>query len=145
MGFAVRAVRLKTACLLQGQYTESSGPDKKPSCFHILHLIPCWREGRDKARRGKGFPAAPQLQHSPRKRQKWHLLSNLPSASVLKALSSSRTSARASSSSSSKHTILWPRNPPAPVTRQLTPARDMALACSSLVDLLSLELGSPPA
>lgn len=71
---------------------------------------------------------------------RWYLLPNLSSASSLKALSSSRISASASSSSNSKQTILWPRNPPAPVTRQLTPARDIALGCSSAANWLPFEL-----
>lgn len=174
MGFHGIEVRLKTACLLHEQYIglffqsrEASGSRKENSCFYILHLISVLDgEGRIKQdfleikplsaklvwMRGKDFQTIHMRQQHIYPQHivltRWYLLPNLLSASLLKALSSSRISASASSSSNSKRTILWPRNPPAPVTRQLTPARDIALGCSSVANWLSLELrlaGSPPA
>lgn len=173
MCFDVIEVGLKAASLRHEQHTgifqsrEALGSGKGNSCFYILRLISVLEgEGRIKHNfleikspsaklvwmRGKGFQAVHTRQqyiypqHTVLTR--WYLLPNLPSASLLKALSSSRISASASSSSNSKRTILWPRNPPAPVTRQLTPARDIALGCSLVPNWLFLELraaGSPPA
>lgn len=67
-----------------------------------------------------------------------YLLSKSWSASALMVLSKTLTSAKLSFSVSSWQTILWPRNPPAPVTRHLIPPKDMMMSKEMLQGLLFL-------